>query len=104
LHGLPRDAAATVALMRIRQQFFRFSSIIATFSRLLRQGSASVSLTGAQGLIELRSLYESCGLKSAFQESVAVQREELEQEITGLREEAERVAEEARELAGEVPF
>jgi hypothetical protein len=35
---------------------------------------------------------------------VAVRREELVREIDGLRTEAERVAEEARELAGEVPF
>jgi hypothetical protein len=34
----------------------------------------------------------------------AAQREELDQEIAGLKAEAERVAEEARELAGEVPF
>ena len=34
----------------------------------------------------------------------AAQREELEQEIATLQAEAERVAEEARELAGEVPF
>jgi len=34
----------------------------------------------------------------------AVQQKELEQEIAGLREKAERVAEEVRELAGEVPF
>ncbi len=34
----------------------------------------------------------------------AAQQEELEQEIANLRAEAERVAEEARELAGEVPF
>ena len=34
----------------------------------------------------------------------AAQREELEQEITTLKAEAERVAEEARELAGEVLF
>jgi FtsZ-binding cell division protein ZapB len=34
----------------------------------------------------------------------AAQREELEREIAGLEKEAERVAEEARELAGEVPF
>lgn len=32
------------------------------------------------------------------------QREELEREIAGLEAEAERVAEKARELAGEVPF
>jgi hypothetical protein len=34
----------------------------------------------------------------------AAHREELEREIDGLQAEAERVAEEARELAGEVPF
>lgn len=34
----------------------------------------------------------------------AAQREELEGEIDDLKLEAERVAEEARELAGEVPF
>lgn len=34
----------------------------------------------------------------------AAQREELELEIGGLKAEAERIAEEARELAGEVPF
>ena len=35
---------------------------------------------------------------------VSVQREELEREIGELKEEAERIAEEAGELAGEVPF
>jgi len=35
---------------------------------------------------------------------VSAQREELEQEIASLENEADRVAEEARELAGEVPF
>ena len=34
----------------------------------------------------------------------AAKREELEQEIADLKAEAEKVAEEARELAGEVPF
>ena len=34
----------------------------------------------------------------------AVQQEELEKEIVSLQAEAEQVAEEARELAGEVPF
>ncbi len=34
----------------------------------------------------------------------AAQREELEQEISGLKEEADKISEEARELAGEVPF
>jgi cell division protein FtsB len=35
---------------------------------------------------------------------VAAQREELEREIAGLKAEGDRIAEEARELAGEVPF
>ena len=35
---------------------------------------------------------------------VSTHREELEREIAGLQDEAERVADEARELAGEVPF
>jgi uncharacterized protein YjgD (DUF1641 family) len=35
---------------------------------------------------------------------VAAQRTELKQEIADLQAEAEQVAEEARELAGEVPF
>jgi len=35
---------------------------------------------------------------------VSAQREELEQEIASLEAEAEKVAEEVRELAGEVPF
>ncbi len=35
---------------------------------------------------------------------VSAQREELEREIGGLKAEAERIAEEARELVGEVPF
>jgi len=35
---------------------------------------------------------------------VSPQREELEKEIVDLKSEAERVAEEAREMTGEVPF
>ena len=35
---------------------------------------------------------------------VSAQREELEKEIANLEAEAERVGEEARELAGELPF
>ena len=35
---------------------------------------------------------------------VAAQREVVEREIAGLKAEAERAAEEARELAGELPF
>ena len=85
----------------------------------------------AQGLQELRSLYKHLQARtlemietldelraspeleifksseedeSVIGEIVAVQRRELEEEIAGLREEAERVAEEARELAGEVLF
>lgn len=98
---------------------------------ILKQGWASVSLDGAQGLKELRSLYEHLQARilemietldelrdspeieifrsseedeSVIGEIVAAQRKELEEEIAGLKVEAERVAEEARELAGEVPF
>ena len=98
---------------------------------ILKQGWAGVSLDAAQGLKELRALYEHLQARIlemiatldelraspeleifktseedelVIGEIVAVQRRELEEEIAGLREEAERVAEEARELAGEVPF
>ena len=98
---------------------------------IMKQGWAGVSLDVAQGLQELRSLYEHLQARtlemiatldelraspeleifksseedeSVIGEIVTVQRRELEEEIAGLREEAERVAEEARELAGEVPF
>ena len=98
---------------------------------ILKQGWASVSLDGGRGLVELRSLYEHLQARilemietldelrasaemEIFREVeqdekvidriAAAQREELEQEIAGLEEEAERVAEEARELVGEVPF
>ena len=91
----------------------------------------TVSLDAAQGLKELRSLYEHLQARilemietldelraspeleifksseedeSVIEQIVSVQREELEEEIAGLRDEADRVAEEARELAGEVPF
>jgi hypothetical protein len=42
--------------------------------------------------------------ENAIARIAAAQREELETEIADLQAEAERVAEEARELAGEVPF
>ena len=42
--------------------------------------------------------------ESVIERVAAAQREELETEITGLKTEAEQTAEEARELAGEVPF
>jgi len=98
---------------------------------ILKQGWAGVSLDGAQGLKELRSLYEHLQARilemiatfdelraspeleifksseedeSVIGEIVAAQRKELEEEIADLKDEAERVAEEARELAGEVPF
>jgi hypothetical protein len=98
---------------------------------ILKQGWASVSLDGERGLMELRSLYEHLQARilemiesldelrasaemEIFREVeqdekvigriVAGQREELEREIEGLQAEAERVAEEARELVGEVPF
>ena len=98
---------------------------------ILKQGWASVSFDPERGLMELRALYEYLQARilemietlddlrtsaemEIFREEeqdenvidriAAVQREELEQEIAGLQAEAERVAEEARELAGEVPF
>ncbi len=98
---------------------------------ILKQGWASVSLNGDHGLKELRSLYEHLqssilelietlgDLRSSadyqvFQAAendetviaqiVSAQRKELEQEIGELETEAERVANEARELAGDVPF
>jgi len=42
--------------------------------------------------------------ESVIERIAAAQREELEEEIAGLKVEAARVAAEARELAGEVPF
>ena len=98
---------------------------------ILKQGWASVSLNGDHCLKELRSLYEHLQarilemietldelrasaefevFKAAEEDElviesiVSAQREELEQEIASLETDAERVAEEARELAGEVPF
>jgi DNA polymerase III epsilon subunit-like protein len=100
-----------------------------TFIR--KQGWASVSLDSEHDLRELRTLYEhlqadilemiesldelrtSAEMKifqetqrdeEAIERIAAAQRKELEEEIAGLKEEAERVAEEARELAGDVPF
>ena len=96
-----------------------------------QQGWASVSLDPEHGLIELRALYEHLQARilemietlddlrasaemeifreveqdeNVIDRIAAAQREELEQEIAGLQAEAERVANEARELAGEVPF
>ena len=98
---------------------------------ILKQGWAGVSFDPERGLMELRALYEH--LQASILEMIATlddlrasaemevfraaeedegvirsivtgQRDELEQEIAGLKAEAERVAEEARELAGEVPF
>ena len=96
-----------------------------------QQGWASVSLDGDHTLMELRSLYEHLQARilelietldtlntspdyevflfaekdaAVIDTIAAAQQEELEKEITGLQAEAERVAEEARELAGEVPF
>jgi DNA polymerase III epsilon subunit-like protein len=98
---------------------------------ILKQGWTSVSLDGERGLKELRSLYEHLQtrilemietldelrtsaefevFRAAEQDEqvikriVAAQRTELEQEIADLQAEAKRVAEEARELTGEVPF
>ena len=98
---------------------------------ILKQGWASVSLDGAHGLMELRSLYEHLQARilemietleevrasadyevlraaeddeSVIGRIVAAQREEVEREIAGLNAEAERIGGEARELAGEVLF
>jgi DNA polymerase-3 subunit epsilon len=92
---------------------------------ILKQGWASVSLDGERGLKELRSLYEHLqarilemietldDLRASAEMEIfreveqdekvidritAAQREELEQEIAGLKAEADRVAEEARDL------
>jgi DNA polymerase-3 subunit epsilon len=96
-----------------------------------QQGWASVSLDGDHTLMELRSLYEHLQARilelieildelracpdyevflfaekdaAVIDTIAAAQQEELEKEIVSLQAEAERVAEEARELAGEVPF
>ena len=98
---------------------------------ILKQGWASVSLDVSRGLMELRSLYEHLQARilelietldevrasadyevfraaeqdeSVIGSIVAAQREELEREIGELKTEAERIAGEARELVGEVPF
>jgi len=98
---------------------------------ILKQGWAAVSLDGDRGLMELRSLYEHLQARilemietldnvrasadyQIFQAAeedaavigqiVAAQQEDLEKEIAALQAEAERTAEEAKELAGEVPF
>lgn len=96
-----------------------------------KQGWANVPLDGDRGIKELRALYEHLQARileiiesldtlraspemeifheveddeSVIERVTAAQREELETEITGLQTEAEQAAEEARELAGEVPF
>lgn len=98
---------------------------------ILSQGWTTVSLDPERGLVELRSLYQHLqtrilemiesldALRASAEMEIfreveldenvidriaAAQREELEGEIAGLKIEADRVAEEARELAGEVPF
>ena len=98
---------------------------------ILKQGWASVSLDVTRGLMELRSLYEHLQARilelietldevrasadyaiyqvaekdaAVIERIAAEQREELEQEIEALKVEADRTAEEARELAGVVPF
>lgn len=98
---------------------------------ILNQGRASVSLDGERGIKELRALYEYLQARileniesldtlraspemeifhevehdeSVIERVTAAQREEREKEIASLQAKAEPVAEEARELAGEVPF
>ena len=67
------------------------------------------SLACASSSRHVGLLFGSCSSARGFDASVidtiaAVQQEELEKEIVSLQAEAEQVAEEARELAGEVPF
>ena len=91
----------------------------------------AVSLDGSQGLMEPRSLYEHLQARildlietldevraspdyeifqvaeqdaAVIERIAAAQRAELEEEIEGLKRVADRLATEARELAGEVPF
>jgi phage-related minor tail protein len=91
----------------------------------------SVSFDGARGLMELRSLYEYLQARilelietldevrasadyvifqaaeadeSVIGQIVTEQQAELEREIEALKVTAERTAEEAKELVGEVPF
>jgi DNA polymerase-3 subunit epsilon len=98
---------------------------------ILKQGWASISLDVTRGLTELRSLYEHLQARilelietldevrtsadyaiyqvaeadaAVIERIAAEQRAELEQEIEELKVEADRTAEEARELAGSVPF
>ena len=98
---------------------------------ILKQGWAAVARDGDRSLMELRSLYERLQARilemiealddvrasadyQIFQAAeedaavigqiVAAQQDELEQEIGELEAEAKRTAEEAKELAGEVPF
>ena len=98
---------------------------------ILQQGWAAVPLEGTQSLIELRSLYEHLQARilelietldevraspdfeiyqfaecdaAVLERIAAEQRAELEREIAGLQAEAERQAEEAEELFGQVPF
>ena len=98
---------------------------------ILKQGWVSVSLVDGRGLKELRSLYEYLQARileiietldevrasaemeifreveqdeKVIDQIAAAQRTELEQEISALQDEADRVEEEARQLAGEVPF
>ena len=98
---------------------------------ILKQGWTSVSLDPERGFTELRALYVHLQARilemietldqlrasadyevfeaaeeddSVIERIVAAQREEVELEISGLKAEADRIAEEARELVGDVPF
>jgi len=131
LDGLQRDATATPATRK--KGDIELLELIAKEPQAfnLKQGWASVSLNGDHGLKELRSLYEhlqarilemletlddlrASGDYQVFQAAekdetvigqiVSAQREELEKEVGELETEAEKVAEEAREPTGEVPF
>ncbi len=96
-----------------------------------RQGWASVTLDGGEGLRDLRSLYEHLQVRilelieglddlraspdyelyefaekdaTVIEQVVSVQRAEFESEINTLQAEADRLAAEIEELVGEAPF
>lgn len=98
---------------------------------ILEKGWTAVSLDETGGVEQIRSFYEHIQVRilemieslgeirrspemeiyraseeneSVIEEIVAAQRKDLEQEIATLKAEAESVAEEARELAGDLPF
>ena len=84
----------------------RFDSDAPHASSPLRGMSRSLLSKTATSLRRFSSVarYVSENDEALIGQIVSAQREKLEQEIASLEAEAEKVAEEARELAGEVPF